>query len=70
VQRKIEESPVLRGPGARPAMLYLTILSRFPTPEELKAVEAYAKTPGIRPRDVLADLAWALINSSEFLYRH
>lgn len=77
VQRKIEDSPKLnyvarniKEPAAQVSALYLMILSRFPTAEELQAVGAYSKAAGIRPRDVLVDLAWALINSSEFLYRH
>ena len=93
-------------------VLYLTILSRFPTDEEWAIVKAYAKTrgegalesvakPAAKPdqpekakpsttpgkeegdkakprpqpqrvsgRETLMDLAWALINSTEFLCRH
>ncbi len=47
--------------------LYLTILSRFPTGEELEAVKTYRDTGGSR---VLRDLAWALINGPEFSFRH
>jgi hypothetical protein len=50
--------------------LYLTILSRFPTEADVKAVEAYAKTGVAKGRNVWIDLAWALINSPEFLLRH
>ncbi len=50
--------------------LYLTILSRFPTDEELKIVTTYAQSGGVKRREALVDLAWALINSAEFLYRH
>ncbi len=50
--------------------LYLTILSRFPTPEELKTVAGHSQAAGVKGREVLVDLAWALINGSEFLYRH
>ncbi len=49
------------------AELYLTILSRFPTEEELEAVKTYRETGGGR---VLRDLAWALINGPEFSFRH
>ncbi len=49
--------------------LYLTILSRFPTPDELRAASEYAQKAGSR-REAAVDLAWALINSAEFLYRH
>jgi hypothetical protein len=77
VQRKIEQSQKIQGalrgaktPQAAAATLYLMILSRWPTPEELKVVESYS-VPGktAKGREGL-DLAWALINSSEFLYRH
>ncbi len=50
--------------------LCLTILSRFPTDADVKAVEEYAKTGVTNGRDVWIDLAWALINSPEFLLRH
>jgi hypothetical protein len=50
--------------------LYLTILSRFPTEADVKAIEEYAKTGVTNGRDVWIDLAWALINSPEFLLRH
>jgi len=62
-------SAVSREPGEVVAELYLTILSRFPTQAELKAVAEYAQAASSR-RDAAVDLAWALINSAEFLYRH
>lgn len=50
--------------------LYLTILSRFPTEEEVKLVKAYG-TAGARKRSTdWVDISWALMNSPEFLYRH
>ena len=50
--------------------IYLGILSRFPTEEELKVVEVYVQSGKARGREAAVDLAWALINSPEFLYRH
>ena len=59
--------------------LYLTVLSRFPTPEEMKWAEAYGqvgpadragKRASVKRREDWVDIAWALINSTEFLYRH
>ena len=59
--------------------LYLTVLSRFPTPEEMKWAEAYGqlgpadkagKRATVKRREDWVDIAWALINSTEFLYRH
>jgi len=49
--------------------LYLTILSRYPTPAELAAVRAYQDDVGSLPRAGV-DLAWALVNSAEFQCRH
>ena len=76
IQRRIERGPKLRHlvrvsrqPRQVMTRLYLTILSRFPTEEELRTVQAYAPS-GRANRDTLIDLAWALINSPEFLYRH
>jgi len=76
VQRKIEQGPklqaILRIKG-RPRDiidgLYLTILSRFPTFDELAVVGPYFKAGG-NSRAAGMDLIWALINSAEFLYRH
>ncbi|MCX8035930.1 MAG: DUF1549 and DUF1553 domain-containing protein [Candidatus Sumerlaeia bacterium] len=78
VQRKIEQSPRLRNlataaRGNRAQIIsgtYLIILSRYPTQAELAAAEQYFQTPGINSTQAANDLAWALINSKEFLYRH
>jgi hypothetical protein len=76
IRRKIEQSDKLREllqakkkPREIADDLYMTILSRSPTDEELKILNDYSqpKRGGRRP---LVDLAWALINSAEFLYRH
>jgi hypothetical protein len=50
--------------------MYLGILSRFPTDEELKIVEAYFQSSKLTRREAAVDLVWSLINSAEFLYRH
>ena len=47
--------------------LYLTILSRLPTDDEIETLETYVNSGGW---NILRDLAWALINSPEFSYRH
>jgi hypothetical protein len=78
VQRRIVRSPQLRkmiagakGNGLTVVRgIYLMLISRYPTPEEIAIVEKYARTPGLPPVQAAADLAWALINSKEFLYRH
>ncbi|HPM23527.1 MAG TPA: DUF1553 domain-containing protein [Phycisphaerae bacterium] len=78
IQKKIAESERLRailrssGRDRRAAVrtLYLLMLSRAPTAAELSTAEAYFNTPRVKPRQALDDLAWALINTKEFLYRH
>jgi len=77
VQDKLRNGPKLKAliaSGGSPKKivekLYLTILSRFPTEADLAAAEAYAKSGVARGRDAWLDLAWALINSPEFLFRH
>lgn len=78
IQTKVERSGRLRqlvrnARGNRPKLvnsMYLTVLSRYPTEEELTAVEKYFKTEGLNFTAASHDLAWALINSKEFLYRH
>lgn len=76
IQRKLEQSPALQALVARGDMrqsislLYLTILSRMPTEDEWTIAATYAQRPGGTRRAAGLDLAWALINTTEFLYRH
>ena len=58
-----------RAPAEIITGMYLGILSRYPTAEEMQAAQAYAQS-GIGKRQAAVDLAWALMNSTEFLYRH
>ncbi len=80
IQRKLEQGPRLKAildSGRKPPEiveeLYLTILSRLPTPEEVKIVEDYGKPnkpKAGKSRESWVDITWVLINSTEFLYRH
>ena len=101
VQRKLAEGPKMRDlldarrrPEETIRELYLTILSRPPTPAEVEAADAYggfsaqlkammkpagkgqrmnkaaANAMWQKRRDDWIDIAWSLINSTEFLYRH
>ena len=72
VRRKIQEGPALQrllrsgGDGSQVAeALYVAILSRFPTTEEKAIAEEYCRS-GSGGQTI----AWALINSDEFLHRH
>lgn len=49
---------------------YLNILSRYPTATEQETAQKYYQTSGLDVRQATNDLAWALINTKEFLYRH
>ena len=75
--RKIEQSRMIeyqmqpdKTPTDTITGMYLGILSRFPTTAELQIAQAYAKKPGVSRRGATVDLAWALMNTTEFLYRH
>jgi hypothetical protein len=98
IQRKLEQGPNLQAilaPSRKPPEileeLYLAILSRFPTLDEVKTLEGYGRVQTVKPapagnsgqaakapakpvvvkrRDDWIDIAWSLINSEEFLYRH
>ena len=78
VQRKIGRSPLLRRVLARAGRnrrgmiqwLYLTLLSREPMESEVAAAQDYFETSKLGRQQASADLAWALINTKEFLYRH
>ncbi len=74
LQRRLDQSPQVRNlalaaRGNRTTMargLYTLILSRQPTTAELAAAGRFAGVPF----QVAFDLAWALLNTKEFLYRH
>ena len=79
IQLKIQQSATLRSlvqvqPGGKPRdpidRVYLAILSRYPTDDELKTVSAYFQSVQGNKWPAAVDLAWALINSAEFLCRH
>jgi hypothetical protein len=78
IQRRIERSPLLQAalntskgnPKVMISEVYLALLSRLPTPSESADAEKYCKTGGLQIRQAENDLAWTLINSKEFLYRH
>jgi hypothetical protein len=89
IQRKLEQGPALKSildAGRKPEEileeLYLAVLSRFPTEDEIQRAEKYgqiaaagkAGKPGssraVKRREDWVDITWALINSTEFLYRH
>jgi hypothetical protein len=77
VQRKLQNGPRLKAmiasggkPNETAEKLYLAILSRFPTEADVKTAEEHAKAGAAKGTDVWVDLAWALVNSPEFLLRH
>ena len=77
IQRKIEQSPKLQNiakakisPREIVTNYYLTILSRYPTEDEIKTALAYSHYGTMAEREATVDLAWALFNSDEFQYRH
>ena len=76
MQKKIESSRMIefqtssnRAPADIATGMYLGILTRFPTAAETKTAQDYFQS-GIGKRQAAVDLAWALMNSTEFLYRH
>ncbi len=78
IQSKIERGWRLRdlvkkfkkNPDQLVRTVYLAMLSRQPTAEEVAAVEAYFQTDALGLQEAATDLVWALINTKEFLYRH
>ncbi len=79
VRTKIERGEMLSrlqniaktDPDKAAVTLYLTALSRRPTAEELDILKAYTGDKSSK-KDVypFVDMMWALINSTEFQYRH
>ena len=77
VQRKLQQSPTLQAlirdrttPRQLDSAIYLLILSRNPTDEELSTVATWTQSTREQRNQAALDLAWALVNSTEFLYRH
>lgn len=78
IQKRITQSARLRNAVAtakkNPQMIvrniYTHILSRPPTQAEIAEALKYAKDGKMGVKEAAEDLAWALINSKEFLYRH
>ncbi len=50
--------------------IYLLVLSRYPTGQEMDIFSTYAKEQKIWKKTAAQNLMWALINTKEFLYRH
>ena len=76
IRNKIVTGPNLRkmmascpGSKERVNQLYLEILSRIPTPEEQKMAVDYIASSD-RADNGFYDLAWALLNTSEFILKH
>jgi hypothetical protein len=67
----IVDAPFLNTAG-RVEALYLATLSRAPRAEELRRLTAYVDAGGPRKdsKAALADVFWALLNSSEFFLNH
>ena len=77
IRNKLEKGPKLKAilqdkkkpPRDLANDLYLTILSRYPTAEELAIIHEY-RQKSTKSWLVPADLVWALLNSAEFQFRH
>jgi len=76
INRKITQGPKMQAlarQGGAPEeiakRLYLTFLARYPTEEEVSRFKEYLAA-SVRPQEAFEDLAWTLVNSVEFLYRH
>ena len=75
-QKKIEQSRMIefqtssnRGPVEITRALYLGLLSRFPTAQEIKTAQEHFRS-STGKRQAVVDLAWALMNTTEFICRH
>jgi hypothetical protein len=50
--------------------IYLTVLSRFPSEDELLILKEHAETTHTRGQALASDLVWALLNQPEFYFNH
>jgi hypothetical protein len=72
IQQQLEQGGELKqlAKGKQPIVeLYLRVLSRFPTDSE-RAIAQEHVTKSTDTRAAFVDLAWALINSREFIIKH
>jgi hypothetical protein len=77
IQRKIEQSgpikQLLSAKKGNPYVieeLYLRILSRFPSELEKNESEGYMSSTKKNADEAVCDIAWALINTKEFILKH
>jgi len=77
IQNKLKQYGPLRRalaqaktPEKQAEELYLAILSRHPTEGERRIAVEYITSKERPSADSLQDVAWALINSSEFIFKH
>ncbi len=76
VERGLTLASVVDAPfldtGAKVETLYLASLSRTPRPAERERLVKYVESGGANKdrKKALADVFWALLNSSEFLLNH
>jgi hypothetical protein len=75
IQSKLSKSPAIRalaqgkpGPKQMVELIYLHFLSRPPSRGEFETALAYLSAGN--KREAIVDLAWALMNSKEFLFQH
>jgi len=50
--------------------VYLELLARLPTETERRTAEAYLRKPGLSLQESCRDLVWALVNSTNFLFKY
>ena len=78
IQRGVTQSPLLRAtlqsklgrPLEALQALYELFLTRGPTPAEVQEAAKHMQTSPGQRYEAIIDLAWALLNTKEFLYRH
>lgn len=69
--RRLAKMPIPgRDPKDRIANLYWIFYSRPPTEDELTTAMTAFKAKGKQNKQFLADLAWILLNSKEFIHQH
>jgi hypothetical protein len=61
---------MVRGESDSVEAIFLTVMNRTPSPDELRTFTQYLLDKNDNRREAVSDIYWALLNSTEFSWNH